>query len=142
MAASICTRLAHFVAEALKSRFPNFTVHLWSDSEIVPHWLHSSTPLKQFIANRTKEIKALFPVAVWNHCPTDENPADLLTHGITTTQLHTSTLWQHGLQWLPLVEQWPPWNSSTILQLYLCDITDAEDTDTTLNHSQQYKDHK
>ena len=38
MAASISTRLAHFVAEALNSRFPNLTVHLWSDSEIVLHW--------------------------------------------------------------------------------------------------------
>lgn len=65
MAALICTRLAHFVVEALKSRFPNLTVHLWSDSEIVLHWLHSSKPLKQFITNRTKEmITALFPVTV------------------------------------------------------------------------------
>ena len=131
MAASIGTRLAHFVAEALKSRFPNITVHLWSDSEIVLHWLHSSKPLKQFIANRTKEIMTLFPVTVWNHCPTQENPADLLTRGISTTQLHTSSLWQHGPQWLPLVEQWPSWNPSKILHLQLCDIADAQDTDAT-----------
>jgi len=107
MTASISTRLAHFVGETLKSRFLNLTVHLWSDSKIVLHWLHSSKPLRQFIANRTKEIKALFPVSVWNHCPTHENPADLLTHGITKTQPHASSLWQHGPQWLPLVKQWP-----------------------------------
>lgn len=112
MAASICTRLAHFVAEALKISFSNFVVHRWSLCEIVLHWLHSSKPPKQFIANRTKEIKALLPVSVRNHCPTHENPADLLNHGITTTQLHTSSIWQYGPQWLPLVEQWPSWNSS------------------------------
>ena len=140
MAASICTRLAHFAAEALKSRFPNLTVHLWSDSEIVLHWLHSSKPLKQFVANRTKEIKALFPVAVWNHCPTHENPADLLTRGITTTQLHTSSLWQRGPQWLPLAEQWPSWNPSKILHLHLCDIADAEDTDATANNTKTTTD--
>lgn len=112
MAASICTRLAHFVAEALKISFSNFVVHRWSLCEIVLHWLHSSKPLKQFIANRTKEIKALLPVSVRNHCPTHENPADLLNNGITTTQLHTSSIWQYGPQWLPLVEQWPSWNSS------------------------------
>lgn len=140
MAASICTRLAHFVAEALKSRFPNLTVNLWSDSEIGLHWLHSSKPLKQFIANRTKEMKALFPVNVWNHCPTHENPADPLTRGITTTQLHTSSLWQHGPQWLPLVEQKPSWNSSKVLHLHLCDITNAEDTDATANNTQTKTD--
>lgn len=134
MAALICTRLAHFVVEALKSRFPNLTVHLWSDSEIVLHWLHSSKPLKQFITNRTKEmITALFPVTVWNHCPTHENPADLLSRGITTTQPHTSSLWQHGSHWLPLVKQWPSWNSSKILHLHLRDIANAEDTDATAN---------
>ena len=138
MAASICTRLAHFIAEVLKSRFPNLAIHLWSDSEIVLHWLHSSKPLKQFIANRSKEIKALFPLSVWNHCPTHENPADLLTRGITATQLHTSSLWKHGPQWLPLVEQWPSWKPSKVLHLHLCDI--AEDTDATANNTKTTTD--
>ena len=79
--------ITHYVAHVAKPRFPSLSVHLWSDSERVLHWLGSAKPLKQFIANRTKEIKALFPVIVWNHCPTNENPADLLTRGITTTHL-------------------------------------------------------
>ena len=100
MAASICTRLAHHAAEAVKSRFPNLTDHLWSDREIVLQWLRSSKPLKQFIASRTKEIKALFPVIVWSHCPANENPADLLTRWITTTQLkHLISL----ATWSPVV---------------------------------------
>lgn len=73
--------ITHYVAEVVKSRFPNLTVHLWSDSEIVLLWLRSPKPLKQFIANPTKEIKAVFPVIVWNHCPTNENPTDLLSRG-------------------------------------------------------------
>ena len=96
MAASICARLAHFVSGASHSRFPNLTVKLWSDSEIVLHWLHSAKPLKQFTANRTQEIKKLFPVTVWSHCPTHDNPADMLTRGINATQLRTSSLWLHG----------------------------------------------
>lgn len=132
MAASICTRLAHFVAEALKLSFSNLAVHRWSLCEIVLHWLHSSKPLKQFIANRTKEIKALLPVSVRNHCPTHENPADLLHHGITTTQLHTSSIWQHGPQWLPLAEYMA---ILEFLHLQLCDITDAEDTDATASNT-------
>ena len=135
MAASICARLAHFVSGALHSRFPNLTVKLWSDSEIVLHWLHSAKPLKQFTANRTQEIKKLFPVTVWSHCPTHDNPADMLTRGINATQLRTSSLWLHGPQWLPFVEQWPSWNHSTTLHLQLSNITHVEDTDTAVNNT-------
>ena len=65
-AVSVCTGLPHFIPESLKSRFTNLSVKLWSHSEIFPHCLHSLKPLKQFIANRTKEIKKLFSATVWN----------------------------------------------------------------------------
>jgi len=94
MAALICARLAHFVSGALKSRFPSLTVKLWSDSEIVLHWLLSTKLLKQFIANRTEEIKKLFNVTVWSHCPTHDNPADMLTRGThTVSQLLSLATW-------------------------------------------------
>ena len=99
MAASICTGLAHFISESLKSRFSSLTVKLWSDSEIVLHWLHSSKPLKQFIANPTKEIKRPFSAIVWNHFQTADNPADLLTHGISAHKLQSSLMWKHGPRW-------------------------------------------
>lgn len=105
MAALIGTRLANFVYHALKPRYPNLKIKLWSDSEIVLHWLHSKKPLKQFVENRTREIKSLFPVADWNHCPTNDNPADLLTRGINAEQLHTSSLWKHGPPWMPSESQ-------------------------------------
>lgn len=82
MAASIGSRLAHFVSAALQSRYPHLSIHLWSDSEIVLHWLHSTKPLKQFISNHVTEIKRLFSVTSWHYCPTNDNPADLLTRGI------------------------------------------------------------
>ena len=135
MAALICARPAHFVSGALKSRFPSLTVKLWSDSEIVLHWLLGTKPLKQFIANRTQEIKNLFPVAVCSHCPTHDNPADMLTRGINATQFHSSSLWQHGPQWLPFVEQWPSWTCSRILDLQLSESTDAEDPDTAASNA-------
>ena len=135
MAALICGRLAHFVSGALKSRFPSLTVKLWSDSEIVLHWLLSTKPLKQFIANRTQAIKKLFPVAVWSHCPTHDNPADMLTRGINATQFHSSSLWPHGPQWLPFIEQWPSWTCSRILPLQLSEITDAEDPATAASNA-------
>ena len=92
MAALTGARLASFVSQALKSRYPNLKVKLWSDGEIVLHCLSSSKPLKQFVANRTKEIKGMFPIPYWNHCPTADNPADFLTRGISAEQLQNSSL--------------------------------------------------
>ena len=131
IAALICTRLADFVSEALRSRFLNLIVKMWSDSEIALHWLHSTKPLRQFLANRTQEIKKLFPVTVWNHCPTHDNSADLLTRGINTTELQASSLWKHGPQWLRFEEQWPSWNHSKILRLDDTDTLTAKVNTTT-----------
>ena len=128
MAALIGARLASFVSRALKPRYPNLKVKLWPDSEIVLHWLHSNKQLKPFIGNRTREIKSLFPVSLWSHCPTNDNPADLLTRGISATELHASTLWKHGPHWLPSESQWPSWNSSQVLHIQAPEAIAAEDT--------------
>ena len=65
MAALTGTRLADFIQNALKPRYSILPTRLWTDSQIVLHWLHSSKQLKQFIANRVQEIKKLFPSTVW-----------------------------------------------------------------------------
>ena len=126
MAALTGARLASFVSQALKSRYPNLKVKLWSDSEIVLHWLSSSKPLKQFVANRTKEIKGMFPIPYWNHCPTADNPADFLTRGISAEQLQNSSLWKHGPQWLLSESQWPHWKPSQVLHLSLSQSLEEE----------------
>ena len=120
-----------FCLRSPQVKIPNLIVKMWSDSEIVLHWLHSTKPLKQFLANCTQEIKKLFPVTVWNHCPTHDNPADLLTRGINTTELQASSLWKHGPQWLPFEEQWPSWNHSKILHLDDTDTVTAKVNTTT-----------
>ena len=128
MAALIGTRLANFVSNALKPRYPNLKVKLWSDSEIVLHWLHSTKQLKPFIGNRPREVKNLFPVSLRSHCPTNDNPADLLTRGISATDFHASTLWKHGPHWLPSESQWPSWNSSQVLHIHTPEAIAAEAT--------------
>ena len=92
MAALTAARLASFVKQALERRCSTLSIHMWSDSEIVLHWLNSNKILKQFIANRVEEIKQLFPNTHWNYCPTKSNPADLLTRGINAHQLQSSIL--------------------------------------------------
>ena len=92
MAALIGIRLAKFLLDTFSPRYPNLKVKIWSDSEIVLYWINSNRKLKQFVMHRINEMKGLFPVSTWNHCPTDQNAADLLTRGITTSQLQLSSL--------------------------------------------------
>lgn len=53
-----------------------------------------------------QEIKKLTPDIEWRYCPTDQNPADLQTRGLTATQLKSSTLWKKGPAWL-VHNKWP-----------------------------------
>ena len=92
VAASTAARLAQFVSQALKSRYPHLKTRLWSDSEILLHWLGSSKPSKQllFAASRSRETKNMYAIPFWSHCPTTDNPADLHIRGINTQQLQDS----------------------------------------------------
>ncbi|XP_065889723.1 uncharacterized protein [Dysidea avara] len=71
MAALVATRLTKFVTESLNSFYPHMPVHLWSDSQIVLHWIGSQKKQKlQFVSHRIQEITQTFPSTVWNYCPT------------------------------------------------------------------------
>ena len=127
MGAVIASRLAQFVISALHHTNQSISITLWNDSQIVPHWLHSSKRLKQFIANRVQEINTAFPDIPWHYCPTSDNPADLLTRGLTNIQFNSSQLWQHGPQWLTNPAQRPVWNHCEILHLQIDEevVTDS-----------------
>jgi len=94
MAALIATRLRKFVIDSL-SNHCKFSVHLWSGSQVVLHWIHSEKKLRQFVAQQVQEISQTFPTSLWRYCPTGDNPADLLTRGTSST-----SLWTYGPAWL------------------------------------------
>ena len=83
MAAVLAVRLAKFIISSIKW---TCTIHLWSDSQITLHWINSSKKLKPFVNTRVSEIVSTFPASCWQYCPTFDNPADLLTRGITSQQ--------------------------------------------------------
>ena len=49
MAVLIATRLGKLVIDSLGNHY-KFSVHLWSDSQVVLHWIRSEKRLKQFVA--------------------------------------------------------------------------------------------
>ena len=65
MAALVGSRLLSFIHNAIKSQYDTKEVHLWSDGQIVLHWIDKQ--LKQIIANRVNSIKELFPPSTWRY---------------------------------------------------------------------------
>ena len=122
MAAVIATRLAKFVIQSLYLTSDDTTVHMWSISQIVLHWIYDikqTTTAKPFIANRVTEITQSLLASAWTYVPTDENPADLLTRGISEKQLQSSQLWLHGPSWLTHTDQWPTWSPADVVHLQM-----------------------
>lgn len=90
----------------------NITINestFWSDSMITLHWIRTAPhTLKQFVANRVGEIQRCSDPSQWRHVPTESNPADLLSRGVTPLEFTKLQSWQTGPCWLSLAEDsWP-----------------------------------
>lgn len=86
-------------------------IYLWSDSSIALHWIaNCSSKWQVFVANRVKEIQTVTNdlKASWSHVASRENPADLISRGVTTEHLKNSTLWWNGPSFISMdKEDWP-----------------------------------
>ena len=73
---------------------PLQSIHAYSDSTIVLAWLDGSPQrYKIFIANRIASTVNLIPPDAWKHVPTQENPADAASRGLTARELKHHPLW-------------------------------------------------
>ena len=106
-AALLLARLCTAVKQVLKIQFK--ATSLWSDSTIALHWIKTEPYLlKTFVANRVSEIQSLVPSCEWRHVPTQDNPADLVSRGLTPREFLNASIWINGPQWLSLEESnWP-----------------------------------
>ena len=105
MAALTGSRICKFISSSLDHL--RFNIIMWSDSQIALCWISSKKRLKPFVTNRVNETQELLPNATWKYIPTHDNPADLVTRGISFTTLNDSQLWQCGPTWLMCKSQWP-----------------------------------
>ena len=106
MAALVGSRLLKFVHNGLKDTVNIQKCILWTDSQIVLHWLKSDKKLPCFVQNRITEIKACDVILDFKYCPTDSNPADLISRGVSSSTLAESSLWWNGPDWLQ-TGHWP-----------------------------------
>ena len=113
-AAVLAARLSVFIKTSLNI---TCTLSLWSDSQIVLYWISSQKTLKPFVSHRVEQIRSIS--TCWNYCPSADNPADLLTRGVTFQQLNLSTIWKQGPPWLTSWDLWPKWEPTEVLTTQL-----------------------
>ena len=112
LAVLIGTRVTNFVAKELRLSVAKRII--LTDSQCVLYWLRSSKPLPVFVQNRVNEIRQE-KHASFGYIPSEENPADMATRGLTVPEIKQSKLWWHGPAWLRYAEcNWPSWNLSDI----------------------------
>ena len=138
MAAVVATRLVQFVKSAIHLQPDDSSshIHMWTDSQIVLHWIYKShNHSKQFISHRVAEIIGAFPANLWPFTPSGDNPANLLTRGISSQQLFSSELWLHRPPWLLSREDWTQWVPTNALLQLVEDDDDYENTPSTTQGS-------
>ena len=140
MAAAMATRLVQFVKSAIHFQHDDSSshIHLWTDSQIVLHWIYKSHhQSKPFISHRVTEIVGAFPANSWSFTPSGDNPADLLTRGVSAQQFFSLELWLHGPQWLISRQDWPQWVPTNALLQLVDEDEDSENTTSTLQGSDE-----
>ena len=103
-AAVLVSKLLTTVAKELN--IPIEHIYAWSNSTITLSWIKTQpVRLKTFVANRVIDN---VPPLHWRHVPTNQNPADLGSRGVSAEQLVGSSIWWNGPDWLGKSPQrWP-----------------------------------
>ena len=108
MAAVVGARLCDHVMSNLQCA----RAYLWSDRQIVLSWLSPEKTNSTFVNNRVKEIKKLTCNHQWRYCPTETNPADILSRGLGYDRFKDNSLWMQGPAWLTDNKIWPTWTAA------------------------------
>ncbi|GFY73417.1 DUF1758 domain-containing protein [Trichonephila inaurata madagascariensis] len=90
-------------------RFELIAALFSTDCLISYYWIRGdSSTFKPYVKNRAQEIQSLSDPIQWGHCPGKDNPAELLSRGISAVKLVQNELWWLGPPWLKLTpDHWP-----------------------------------
>lgn len=88
---------------------PDSNVYLWSDSLIVLHWIQAEpAKLSVFVGNRVAEIQEQANGFKFRHVRSNQNPADIISRGMSAYELASSKFWWYGPEFFKQPQQnWP-----------------------------------
>ena len=93
-AAVILSQLVERISTIIETKIDK--TYFWTDSSIVLCWIKTpSYQLKSFVASRVSKIQE--SKHNWYHVDTKQNPADMVSRGITPQSIKDSNLWWHGI---------------------------------------------
>ena len=96
LGALLAARLVATVVKALHLS-ESTPICCWTDSMVSLGWIKGDPcRWKPFVANRVREIQELVDPACWRHVPGSQNPADLLTRGVSADALMQDPMWLKG----------------------------------------------
>ena len=129
-AALLGANLVRAVSSSLSDqRFPTSKVYAWTDSTVTLAWLQDfPRKWKTFVANRVAKIQNIVPSSNWNFVPTEENPADCASRGISAANLAKHCLWWKGPNWLEESEDY--WPKSESIEEYQTAVNNEVQTET------------
>ena len=82
--------------------------YFWTDSIIVLRYIRNeSRAFKTFVANRVALIRSNSDVSQWRFVTGSVNPADMITRGVTASELLKCSIWLRGPQFLTNSMPWP-----------------------------------
>ena len=142
-AALLGAQLFQAVKEAINdNRFPNPKVFAWTNSQVTLAWIKDiPRKWKTFVANRVTKIQSIIPSENWKFVPTEDNPADCASRGISADKLVNHQLWWKGPNWLRQDEQF--WPSLDVTPLYnastdaLAEVNSSAQLSLVLQHQQE-----
>ena len=95
----VLTRLVKAVCDSLTGEIAFESIYCYTDSKICLAWISAfEKDYKVFVQNRLNEIRK--GTAKWLYCPSEHNPADLLTKVRASTSEEDIKLWFDGPEFL------------------------------------------
>ncbi|GFU82826.1 uncharacterized protein TNCV_266231 [Trichonephila clavipes] len=111
---------AVLLSKLLKSTIDAFKVsicqiYLWIDCSIVLTWIKKPlAQFKTFVRNQVNIIQELTESDFWKHVNSENNPADILSRGISPNKIQHCELWWFGLPFLHPYKELEPYDITTV----------------------------
>ena len=108
MGAVVLSELMNSVQNELSCYYKISKVVAWIDSTVAYYWITNNKQYKPFIQNRIMKINSFIQANQWKLINTKNNPADIVSRGMSPLDLVKKDLWFSGPKFLTLTEnQWP-----------------------------------